>query len=154
MGTYVSAEDPDFLPGKDDLSDAVLMLSMNDNANYGSRSCAARDNKASSSGGKGMYYGSSTIMIPYIVDTWDDLMGRGSISIQVHAPSGIDIKKKLKHCLSRSQRELVLSFPISSFLSCSDFAFYEVKKKNSEFEGVSEQQIDFLLQNPPRTAAR
>eukprot|EP00957_Ditylum_brightwellii_P162344 12361347-Ditylum_brightwellii.AAC.1 len=81
-------------------------------------------------------------------------MGRGCISVQVHAPSGIDIEKKLKHHFSRSQRELVLSFPISPFLSCSDFAFYEVTKKKGAFEGMSKQQIYFLLQNHPRTAAR
>eukprot|EP00957_Ditylum_brightwellii_P208034 15355588-Ditylum_brightwellii.AAC.1 len=78
--------------GKDDLSVDVSMLSMNDNACYGSqftsfqsvlvgRSCAARDNKASSSKGNGMYYSSTTMMLPFIIDTWDDLMGRGCISI-------------------------------------------------------------------------
>eukprot|EP00957_Ditylum_brightwellii_P064483 4893658-Ditylum_brightwellii.AAC.1 len=35
MGTYVSAEDPDFLLDKDNLSDAVSMFSMNNNASYG-----------------------------------------------------------------------------------------------------------------------
>jgi len=166
MGTYVSAEDSDFYPGDDDLSDAVSMLSMNDNASsYGSdltsfqsvfagRSCAARDNKASSSKGRGMYYGSSTMMLPYVVNTWDDSMGRGRISAQVHAPSGIDIQKKLKHRISKSQRELVLSFPISPFLSRSDFAFFEVTKINGAFKGMSKQQIDFFLENHPRTAAR
>ena len=70
MDTYISAEDSDFYPGDDDLSDAVSMLSMNDNvSSYGSdltsfqsvfagRSCAAKDNKALSSKGRGC------IMVP------------------------------------------------------------------------------------------
>eukprot|EP00957_Ditylum_brightwellii_P198714 15146030-Ditylum_brightwellii.AAC.1 len=61
ISTYISTEDPDFLPGKEDMSDTVLILSMSNNASYGSqftsfqsilagRSYAARDNKASSKG--------------------------------------------------------------------------------------------------------
>eukprot|EP00957_Ditylum_brightwellii_P085483 6502017-Ditylum_brightwellii.AAC.1 len=71
----------------------MSMLSMNDDASYGGqftsfqsvlagKSYATRDNKASSSKGRGVYYGSTTMILLYIVDDWDDSMGRGCISIQ------------------------------------------------------------------------
>eukprot|EP00957_Ditylum_brightwellii_P092365 7032558-Ditylum_brightwellii.AAC.1 len=61
MSTYVSAEDPNVLLSKGDLFDTVSLLSMNNDASYGSqftsfqpvlvgRSYAARDNKTSSKG--------------------------------------------------------------------------------------------------------
>eukprot|EP00957_Ditylum_brightwellii_P152222 11589355-Ditylum_brightwellii.AAC.1 len=61
-GTYALAEDPTFLPDKEDLTGDVLVLSMNKNDSYGrkitslkpvlvGKFCAARDNNASSKGG-------------------------------------------------------------------------------------------------------
>eukprot|EP00957_Ditylum_brightwellii_P015792 1189144-Ditylum_brightwellii.AAC.1 len=134
MGICASAEDPNFLSAagdNEDPTDAVSSLSMNDNIIYGSqitsfcsilsgRSSNARDNRASSEG-NGEHYGCTTMMLPYILNSWDNLMERGCISIQVHVPSGINIENKLKYHLSRSQRDLILMYPISHFLTCSDF---------------------------------
>eukprot|EP00957_Ditylum_brightwellii_P010834 821234-Ditylum_brightwellii.AAC.1 len=91
-GSYVSVDDPHYFPGadKDGLSDALLLLYMNDNysqaVSYHSilagRTVSERDNMASNRGTIGNYDGCTKMMPPYLLEEWTDSMGRDHISIQ------------------------------------------------------------------------
>ena len=89
---------------EEDLSDAVSLLSMQDNfscadskvSSFGSvlagRSQAARDNLMSPSKKKS-YCGTTEMVLPYLLDEWTCSMGKSRISIQVQIPSGNDANK-------------------------------------------------------------
>eukprot|EP00957_Ditylum_brightwellii_P113261 8636478-Ditylum_brightwellii.AAC.1 len=74
---------------EEDLSDDVLLLSMDDNysqaASYCSilvgRTVAKRDNRASSRGIISNYDECTKIMLPYLLEEWTESMGRGCINI-------------------------------------------------------------------------
>eukprot|EP00957_Ditylum_brightwellii_P207073 15351357-Ditylum_brightwellii.AAC.1 len=61
-------------------------------------------------------------------------MGRGCISIQIWMPSETDTYQKISHMIFTSHMELVISLPMSQFLSQSDYAFKEFTKKNPKFK--------------------
>eukprot|EP00957_Ditylum_brightwellii_P005410 412671-Ditylum_brightwellii.AAC.1 len=105
--SYVLAEVSKYVPRalakeEDTIADAVSLLSMdNDYITAGShtscfksgiagRSQAARDNFLSPSKKKKSYYGNTTMALPFLLDEWDDSMGRPRISVQIHVLSGVD----------------------------------------------------------------
>jgi hypothetical protein len=174
--TYISAEDSDYIPGLDeaeDLSDAVSMLSVNDDEfSYDSRvsafkSVAGKGRKLRSSAvtaavmsparsNKKMYSGNVSICMPYICDPWKDAFGRGRVSVQWLVPSGKDTWKKVDARVSTSQRELVISFPMPACLSRSDFAFEPValEQKDLVEEMGSEKAVKSVLKRHTKTVAR
>jgi hypothetical protein len=150
---------------EEDLSDAVSLLSMQDNfscadskvSSFGSvlagRSQAARDNLMSPSKKKS-YRGTTEMVLPYLLDEWTCSMGKSRISIQVQIPSGNDANKQITTRVSASKRELIVGFPMSPFLSRSDYAFTIVMKEQTKFKSWDDSAIQYLLQNHSKTTAR
>eukprot|EP00957_Ditylum_brightwellii_P088690 6754223-Ditylum_brightwellii.AAC.1 len=69
-------------------------------------------------------------MLPYLLDKWNDAMGKGPISIQMWVPSGTDTYQK--H-----------NFPVE-----------ELTKKTSNFADLTSEQVAYFLQNQPKTVVR
>jgi hypothetical protein len=167
-GTYISAEDPDYVDG-DDLTEAMSdFIGMKiggggggfdddddytyDTVTVGYRS-AAYDNKKmkhqvghdgfKSPTKKGMsgskvQHGNTTVSLPYVVDLWRDSKSQARVSVQVHMLSGVDFHKDVGVRVSTSKTELVLTFPMSTFMARAESAFatsfFDRKNFNNEHE--------------------
>lgn len=68
-------------------------------------------------------HGNIKIGLPYILDIWRDHKNQKRVSIQVHLLSGKDFYKKVFVRVSKLKQALVLTFPMSEFMSRADWAF-------------------------------
>jgi hypothetical protein len=193
-GTYISAEDPDYVDG-DDLTEAMSdFIGMKiggggsgggfgfdddddytyDTVTVGYRS-AAYDNKKikhqqvgrssgedllfksptkkGMSGGK--VHGNTTVSLPYIVDLWRDSKSQARVSVQVHMMSGVDFHKGVGVRVSTSKSELVLTFPMSTFMARAESAFatsfFDGKNFNNEHE---KHCMHVIMKHHGKTVAR
>ena len=74
-------------------------------------------------GAKETIYGTTSMGCPYVIDKWHDARPQGRVSVQVQLVSGNDVFSKTAVRVSTDQMSLVLSMPMSPFLSRPDYAF-------------------------------
>eukprot|EP00957_Ditylum_brightwellii_P117271 8943820-Ditylum_brightwellii.AAC.1 len=169
--TYISAGDSYYVPVAtvaEELSDTVLILSSNGD-NFSMISVPTAPNSVI--GGRvvqhmsldmlsienhksGTYCGCTSITLSFLLDSWKNTLCRGCISVQVWLLTGEDMYKKTKIRVSTSQRELVLSFPMSVFLSCLDYALKVIPMQQEEFKELGEGTVELVLCHHPNTTAR
>ena len=161
---YISEEDEDYLKDDDDLVDAVSQLSMDDDEySYDTVTTAFKSvsskrgeerNKKTRPAEGSSFSGLTNLGLPYILDIWRDNLCRKRISVQLHLLSGDNDWKEIKARVSTSQRELVITLPMSPYLARSDLAFGPVALQEPRIASLGQQNIVYLLKNHSKTHGR
>jgi len=163
-GTYNSEEDDDFVI--DDLADDVSQLSM-DEYSFDTVTTAFRSEahkikcRAAKSGEKALrktiekISGNTKIGLPYLLDLWRDCCSHARISVQVLMLSGRDAYKKTFVRISTDGKELILTLPMSPYMSRSDFAFNTfLLAEQHNISDTEKHYLKILLKHHPKCAAR
>jgi len=99
-------------------------------------------------------YGNTEIGLPFILDLWRDCLGKARVSAQVHLLSGKDQYLKVLIRVSTDQKDLVLTLPMSPYMSRSDFAFNTFLLASSSLTETDLHYMKILLKHHPKIASR
>lgn len=99
-------------------------------------------------------HGNTQAGLPFLLDMWRDSAGRPRISVQVHLLSGRGAHKKVLVRISTDGKELVLSLPMSEYMSRSDFAFRTFLIDKESMSETELYYVSYILKLHPKTAAR
>ena len=174
-GTYVSYLDSNYDPDEDEddnvsnATDAVSQLSFDDGEytletrstafksrhSSGTKKTSGQETGRSSSVARDhKFSGPTKLTLPYLLDLWRDGRGRGRMSIQVHMMSGDKAWSVVIARVSTSQKQVVLSFPMSGNLGRSDFALQIVAAHQPDIMKMGEANVKMLLAHHPKCIAR
>ena len=176
-GSYVSAEDEDCVHG-DELADDISRLSMDDEYSFDTVTTAykseahkatraARHHAPATGEAVGTpkgtpkrsiekIHGNTKIGLPFLLDCWRDCFGHARTSVQVQTLSGRDAYKKIFVRVSTDSKELVLTLPMSPYMSRSDFAFntFLLAEHDAKMSETDRHYMMLLLKHHPKCAAR
>jgi len=130
-----SAEDSDY--NGDSLADEVSQLSMDEfsfDTVYTAYRAEAHKMKQRAAKTKiEKIHGNTKLGLPYILDFWHDCCSHARISVQVQLLSGTEAYKKVFVRISTDDNELILTLPISPYMSRSFNTFLlEDNKDNGQ----------------------
>jgi len=162
-GTYNSEEDDDFVI--DDLADDVSQLSMDeysfDTVTTAYRSEAHKMKRQAAKTGQPAVSksvkmsGNTKLGLPYLLDLWRDCCSHARISVQVQLLSGHNSYKKIFVRISTDGKELVLTLPMSPYMSRSDLAFETfLLAEQQNISATEKHYLKILLKHHPKCAAR
>eukprot|EP00957_Ditylum_brightwellii_P174885 13315940-Ditylum_brightwellii.AAC.2 len=72
-------------------------------------------------------------------------MGKSRISVQLQVPSGSGSASQMDVRMAADQKTLVIGFPMSSFLSHSNFAFKNLVKHLPMFNNWVKDAVIYIL---------
>lgn len=100
-------------------------------------------------------HGNTKIGLPYLLDLWRDCCSHARISVQVQLLSGRDAYKKVFVRVSTDCKELVLTLPMSPYMSRSDLAFNTfLLAENNSISDTEKHYLKILLKHHPKAASR
>jgi len=88
------------------------------------------------------------------LDLWRDCNGKARISAQVHLLSGATQYRKVLTRVSTDQKDLVLTLPMSPYMSRSDLAFNTFLLAASSLTETDLHYMKILLKHHPKIASR
>ena len=108
----------------------------------------------SSYGNTDVLHGITTLGLPWILDKWHDLNTRSRISIQIQLPSGNDVHRRTTVRVATDQKSLVLTFPMSNYLSSVKQAFNPYIFGMGDFNEERTEFLEYVLKLHPKVIAR